>query len=549
MARLSDGVTSPGPAGPGGVTPSGPAGTADLTLFALFVRLKGRLILGSLRGDTAKQIGFVFSVLAAVVCGAGGFLLFALLRMASPGTALDAGVVVFAVFTIGWALIPLVFFGLDETLDPSRLALFPLSTRQLAIGMTAASATGPWPLATLAILAGGIAGLSRGPGGVVIGLLAVALQFVLCLVVSRLITTALSGALRSRRGRDVLAVAAVFVVLAFQLPNLIVNRSNPGDVAGLFSAAADVLRWTPPGLAAHAIADGGIAGVADLAAVAVVVVVLAWAWIAALRRALVLPDASNQGGGSVRRSWIERFLPRGMLGAVVSKELKYARREPRGRIAWFSAIVVSGVIMFSIRGDAGPSGPGSVAGPACLAALMIGLQAGNVFGLDGRSFWMNAVAFPTEREMRTDLAGRHLGTAIIAVPLLAVVALVAGLLMGDASWALPAALTAWGVLGVTLGAGAVASVLLPYTVPERLNAFSGAAPGQGGLAFVSSLGMMLASAAVALPIFLPVAMGLTWVAPLAVPYGLLAAWGGRRLAASLGFGRMPEIFAAVSRGS
>ena len=56
----------------------------------------------------------------------------------------------------------------------------------------------------------------------------------------------------------------------------------------------------------------------------------------------------------------------------------------------------------------------------------------------------------------------------------------------DGRWVL----AAWGELGIGLGVASVISVTIPYTVPERLNAFSGAAPGQGGQAFAASIGGM-----------------------------------------------------------
>ncbi len=516
-------------------------------MVGLFVRLKLRLIRGNLHGDTIKQLGFVFTSLAALACAIVGFTLFALLRLADPGIAADIGIVAFTVFTIAWIFVPLLAFGLDETLDPSRLALFPLTTRQMATGLFAASAAGPWPLASLIVLAGAVAGLASGPGGVLVGVVAVVLQFSLCLVASRAVTTALSASLRSRRGRDALAVGAVLVILLFQLPGLLANQGFSGDPAEMVDAAASVLRWAPPGMAAHAIVDGGIAGLGELVIVALTVAVLAWLWIVALRRALVTPDSSSQSGGSVRRSRLGGLLPRGMLGAVVAKELKYARREPRGRVVWFTSVAVTGVLMLSLRGPDGWSGPAFVIGPACLAAMMIGMQAANAYGIDGRSLWMNAVAFATERDVRTDLAGRHLAVAIIAVPLLLVLSVVSSVVAGEPVWAVPAVLSAWGVLGVGLGVGAVTSVILPYTFPDRLNAFSGAAPGQGGEAFLGSFGAMLGTSVIALPVFLPVLFGLTWASALAVPYGFLAAWGGRRLGGMIGNNRLPDILAAVSR--
>ncbi|GLW96118.1 hypothetical protein [Microtetraspora sp. NBRC 16547] len=516
-------------------------------MVGLFVRLKLRLIRGNLHGDTVKQIGFAFTTLAALGCAVGGFALFALLRLAVPGVAGDLGIVAFTVFTIGWILVPLLAFGLDETLDPSRLALFPLTTRQMAAGLFAASVAGPWPLASLVALSGAVVGLASGPSGVLIGVPAVLLQFALCVVASRAVTTALSASLRSRRGRDVLAVAAVLVILLFQLPGMLASQGFSGDPRVLLDSAASVLRWAPPGMAAHAIEAGGLVGLGELVVVAAAVAVLGWLWIIALRRALVTPDSSNQSGGSVRRSRLGGLLPGGVIGAVVAKELKYARREPRGRISWFLAVVVTGVLTFSLRGPDGLTGPAFVIGPACLAATMIGIQAANSFGIDGRSLWMNAVAFSSERDVRTDFAGRQLAIAIIAVPLLLVLSVGASLVAGEPAWAVPAVLSAWGVLGVGLGVGAVTSVILPYTLPDRLNAFTGAAPGQGGEAFLGSLGAMLGTSMVALPVFVPLIFGATWASVLAVPYGLLAAWGGRRLGGMIGHNRLPEIVAAVSR--
>ncbi|GAA2787789.1 hypothetical protein [Nonomuraea dietziae] len=107
--------------------------------------------------------------------------------------------------------------------------------------------------------------------------------------------------LRSRRGRDLLAVGVIVFVLMAQLPNLIVNRGLAGDPLAMVHSIASVLRWTPSGWAAHAISDGGLVGLAELVALAALVLALGWLWIRALSRALVTTDASTQAA-SVRRS-------------------------------------------------------------------------------------------------------------------------------------------------------------------------------------------------------------------------------------------------------
>nr|BFE86564.1 hypothetical protein GCM10020093_091650 [Planobispora longispora] len=46
---------------------------------------------------------------------------------------------------------------------------------------------------------------------------------------------------------------------------------------------------------------------------------------------------------------------------------------------------------------------------------------------------------------------------------------------------------------------------------------------------------------------LPELLGFGWAGVLALPYGILISWGGRRLAGNLGFTRYPEILGAISR--
>jgi ABC-2 type transport system permease protein len=549
-ARPAGGST----AEPAGGSTAGPGGGGSATVRvgpSVFVRLKLRLIAGNLRGSTSRVLGFVFTLIAAIAMATLGFFLMASLRLAPEDIALDVGILLFTVFLVGWTVTPLLAFGLDDTLDPSRLSLFPLRTGQLAVGMFATSITGVWPIATLIIMIGAVAGLATGIGGVLLGVVAVLLLFALCIVTSRLVTTALSGILRTRRGRDVLAVSVIFFILAAQLPNLLLNGGTSGDPLALLHGGASLLRWTPPGMAAHAIADGGVTAVVELAVLAVLVAVIGRLWIMALRRALVSADASTEGA-SVRNSkgLLARVLPDGPLAAVVTKELKYARRDPRGRVGWFAAIAVTGIMAFSLSRD--QNGTGSIAlaiAPACIGGVLIGLQSANAFGIDGRSLWMNSVVYGSERDWRTDLAGRHLAVATIAAPLLALIAVVAAFLAGDLLWAVPGALAAWGILGVGLGTGALTSVFLPYTVPERLNAFTGAAPGQGGIAFLASFGALIGGALVALPIALPVLLGLPWVSVLAVPYGLLISWGGRRIAGNAAFRRYPQILGAIAHSS
>ena len=121
---------------------------------------------------------------------------------------------VFTIFAFGWLILPLLAFGLNGTLDPATLALYPLRTRPLAVGLLAASATGAWPLANLVGLLGVTVGLARGGLGLFIALLAVLLEVLFCITLARFVTAGLAGLLRSRRGKD---LAAFLIIPIFAL--------------------------------------------------------------------------------------------------------------------------------------------------------------------------------------------------------------------------------------------------------------------------------------------------------------------------------------------
>jgi ABC-2 type transport system permease protein len=105
----------------------------------LLVQLKLRLLTNALRSSTGAKVSFIISTIFAVLVAIGTFVILAALR--GQSAAVDQTAAVFTVFAFGWLILPLLAFGLDGTLDPTTLALYPLRTRPLVIGLLAASAT------------------------------------------------------------------------------------------------------------------------------------------------------------------------------------------------------------------------------------------------------------------------------------------------------------------------------------------------------------------------------------------------------------------------
>ena len=200
-------------------------------------------------------MSFIISTIFAGLLAIGVFLILALLR--GQAAAVDETSVVFTVFAFGWLILPILVFGLDGTLDPAALSLFPLRTRPLAIGLLAASATGAWPLANVIGLMGVTVGLARGAAGVIVAVLAVLLQVLFCITLARFVITALARLLRSRRGRDLAAllVLPIFALYEFFI-QVVPNAATQHRLGAASFAGIDRwIRWIPPGLAAHAIKD------------------------------------------------------------------------------------------------------------------------------------------------------------------------------------------------------------------------------------------------------------------------------------------------------
>jgi ABC-2 type transport system permease protein len=219
----------------------------------LLVQLKLRLLRNALRSSTAARISFLVSTGLAVLVAIGVFVILAQFR--GQRTAVDLTAVIFTAFAFGWLILPVFVFGLDGTLDPATLALYPLRVRPLAAGLLAASAAGAWPLANLIGLLGVTVGLGRGPDGIAVALVAVPLQVLFCITLARLVTTSMAGLLRSRRGKDLAVFLIVPIVALYEFFAQVLPKEA---AAGTFSASSfdgidSWLRWLPPGLAAHAI--------------------------------------------------------------------------------------------------------------------------------------------------------------------------------------------------------------------------------------------------------------------------------------------------------
>jgi ABC-2 type transport system permease protein len=515
----------------------------------LLVQLKLRLIGNALRASTGAQIAFILSTLLALVVAVGVFYLLAILPGGIAGA--DLTTVIFCFFGLAWLVLPIVIFGLDSTLDPATLALYPIRTRPLAVGMLAASATGAWPAATLIALLGVTIGLARGPLGVLIALVAVVLQVLFCITLARFVTTSLAGTLRSRRGKDFAALLFIPIFAVYEGFFQIVPKlaSEGALTASSFGGVDTWLRWLPPGLAVHAIYDAstGRPGTAllRLALLAGIIVVLGLLWIRSLRRALVTTDTSTQ---SAVRGAALPFARYGLRGTVTARFWLYQRREPFALIYWAITAVVMAVVAFRLV--LSPDWFGGLIASGAAGGAFVGAFHSNAIGMSGPGFGLEAMALNGRRALRAYFSGQNIALGVIAVPLVTAVGFgLAAVAKHPMDGFVAMALGLAGI-GAGLALANIFTVVSAYPVEKRGGTpMPRATTGHNGEAVGSQLITMLGVGVAVTPVILAAVFTRTAPAAIWLPvlvlggaaYGLALAWAGVRGAANLAEQKLPEL--------
>jgi ABC-2 type transport system permease protein len=524
----------------------------------LLAQLKLRLVLNALRSSTAAETSFIVSTFFAFVVAVGGFYVLALFRGLTA--SVDLTTVIFTMFAFGWLVLPIFAFGLDGTLDPATLQLYPLRTRPLAVGLLAASAAGVWPAANLLGLLGVTVGLAAGGLGVLVALIAVPLQVLFCITLARLVTTVMARLLRSRRGKD-LAVFLFIPIFALieLLGQVIPNAAGSGITAASFAGVDAWMRWLPPGLAAHAIQDAshGHPGtaLARLALLAAVIIVLGWLWVRSLGRALVTADTST--GSAQLRGTALPLARYGLRGTVAARFWIYQRREPTSLVYWAMTAVMMGVVSAStILGS--HQHPGVVIGSAVVGAGFVGYFHANSVGLTGPPFVIEALALTGRRSLRAYFAGQNLAIGVIAAPLLTAISVGLAAAVRNPNQAVPATAVALAGLGAALGLSNILTVTLAYPMARRSGSpVPQAAQGYGSYTFGGVLANLAGVAVAVTPVILAAAFTSTAPAAVRTPaliicsaaYGVALAWAGVQIAAREAEARLPELCQTAVRST
>lgn len=440
-------------------------------MAATLVRLKLRVLAHTLRRERWRLVLLILgalwglSMLPSLV---GGMVW---LSGQSPASATDVLVVAGSLLVVGWAVVPILVPGMDDSLDVSRFATFGLSARSLAPGLLLAGAVSlPSLITALVVLTPAVLWAGQGAAALAVSLLVAPLALVTCLLAARIATSLSARVLSSRRAREIGAVLGLLAV-ALVLPAVLALGSLGLEGAlDKVPTLAAVLGWTPlgaPFAAPFAAAEGDYAGTLGRIAVTAGTVDVAGAvWVRTMHDTLTRPPSRS---GQVRRR-ADQMLPGRVVarhpglvaaGAVARRGLRYWTADPRYMSALVGAVVAPVLIVVLAA---------SVADAPDAIALGLGIVVGGTLGwgrhndvaYDGTAFWLHVAA---RVPGWADRLGRAVATLVWALPLTVGLGLVGVWVSGR--WELAAAAIGAGV-GVLLGGlavSAVASALLPYPVP------------------------------------------------------------------------------------
>lgn len=520
-----------------------------------FLRLKLRLLANGWRGRPARLALFITGVVLAGIFAVAGYAVFAV-----PGVVGDeraAGLLLplgGSALVLGWLLLPLLFFGVDESLDPARFALFPLGRRTLIVGLFAAALAGLPALSTLAATAGMVSTVADigGAGAGVVQLVGVLAGLFVCVAVSRAVTSAFATGLRSRRSRDLAVVLfAVVAALLGPLQLALLAGAERADW-GAFAVLADILGWTPlgaPWSLGLEVAAGRLWAVPlKLLIVAATLAGLLWWWSATLERAMLgaASSGSSRGGehvGSPTGLLLGRRLPRSRFGALVAREVRYWWRETRRRASLITFSVAGLFLPVSISLSGGTAGPMAVFVGA-LAAVALA----NQFGYEGNALAANMTAGVPGRVEVHSRAAAH---AVFVLPLLLLVALVVGVVAGRPERIAGDLGLLLATYGVGLGLVLPVSVRAAYSLPESTSPFAMSSGGGLAKGFLT-LGVMVGTLLATVPLqILAWVLGDVWLwigLPVGAAFGCAAYLIGSQVAGDWLDKRMPEVLAAVTAG-
>ncbi|SDP30413.1 ABC-2 type transport system permease protein [Nakamurella panacisegetis] len=534
-------------------------------MVGVFAGLKWHLVSSRFRrASGAMKAWMIVGWCAAVVALAAVVVGLVSLR-GQPDVARTLAVSLFTVQMVSWVLAPLVAFGVDETVDPAMFALLPLSTATLQRGLLVTSVIGYLPVANVVVLIGTAVALSSTWALLPIALIAAGAQLLLCVVISRAASAAMSGLMSGRRGRDLGMVLGSLIFLVYFGFSLALNRASVSGTEGARGSSigngarvvSRALEWGPNGALAALpsfVHDGNVGRLlAGLVTAAVGIGLGWWWWNRALRTSLTTTPSTSEGSAPVRRTDGRKAVAsslRGMILLIMARDRRLTWRDPMRRIPWVTVAALAVVWPLLVV-----PGHGSLFAVAFPAA-MIGMQAGNQYAVEGTGLWLHMVAFADRTRARGEVLGHSLFAIVPGTVVVVAAVIVQAVIRHDLQWVPPAIGVCLALMCGSVASAGYTSARLPYAMRQsRKSMFANSIPGQKARTTGSVLAAVGGAAVIALPsaalvvLAVKVSPAFGWAALLVGPLtGAVAIVLLSARAASIYLARMPEILATVAVG-
>jgi len=485
-------------------------------MVATLLRLRFRVLGNQLARSPWQLVGFLFGALYGLAVLAGivvGLVVLGFGDVRLAGTVIiGAGSLV----TLGWALVPLVAFGVDTTLDPERLVVFPMSTARMMVALTLAGVCGIPGIITSAAAVATIATWAHWPAAIAGWLVSTPLAVLTAVVASRAVATVASSLGSGRRFRETAGIL-IFIPLILAGPIIAGVATGFAGNADTLAEVVPLLGWTPLGAAWAVPADaaaGDLPAAGAKLVIALVTLALLWLlWRASLARSLSRPRQTS--GASVRAGSVGWFgrVPTGAAGAVFARALTYWTRDPR-YLRQLIAVPLVPVLLWFYARDGDPLV--ALAFSAPIIAFVIGIVVYSDISYDGTAF---GTQLSTGAPGRADRLGRSLAAATVAVPLVLLAAVLPFAFARD--WTqLPGVLgMALGILFTCYGVCAVTSAQLVVPVAGSGDNPFKRVPGTTFLQGIAFFGIWLIALALAAPAvivgliaYFTANPGLSWIA-------------------------------------
>ncbi|PRY70615.1 ABC-2 type transport system permease protein [Glaciihabitans tibetensis] len=410
-------------------------------MVAHLVRLRFLILWNGLRRSTWQ---FVASILGALY-GLGLLLLVVVGLVGLSFVPIDLArtliVIGGSATVLGWVLLPLVATGIDQTVEPSRLGIFPIPLNTLLVALTVSGVLGIAGIVTsIAALATALAWWQY-PLAALAAIVCAAIGVLTCVVGSRAVIALSTRIGTGRRFRE--AKTLIILVPLILLGPLIVGLTEAIErLDDFLPDLALILGFTPVGAiwavpADIAAGNLGRAGIEFLIAIATLAVLFAL-WRPALRHALENPTASAPTkAGKDSLGAFARF-PATPTGAVAARTLIYWMRDPRYAQSLITVPLIP-VLLFFYSSTTDSPALLNATGP--IVALLLALSIYADISYDNTAF---ALHLQTGVRGTADRLGRVIALAIFAVPL--TVALTVGTVWFSNTWSALA-----GLLGISFG--------------------------------------------------------------------------------------------------